>query len=221
MQRRLRLLVADPAAFFETASPSAVTSAGVLATVAFTCLGVFGPVLSLLRSPVIPDEAVFDAFPPIRYATADWGVSLPGIVGVLLAVLLVGPILVWLAFTTLFYLLSWPIADERGVGHTAGLVAWGFAPQLIANAVAVAVLAVAFPAEPTELWGLGVTVPARIYASPPAFDPLFAAVTAVGVGCTLWSGYLWAHALAVARGLTLRQAIGVVTVPTILVLGPI
>ncbi len=221
MRSRLRRLVADPAAFFETASPSAAASAGVLAAVAFTCLGVLGPVLSLLRSPVIPDEAVFDAFPPIRYATAEWGVSLPGVVGVLLAVLLVGPMLVWLAFTALFYLLSWPVADERGFGTTAGLVAWGFAPQLVANVAAVAVLAVAFPASPTEIWGLGVTVPARIYASPPSFDPLFAAVTAVGVGCTLWSGYLWAHALAVARGLTLRQGIAVVIVPTVLVLGPI
>ncbi|SEQ85608.1 hypothetical protein [Natrinema salaciae] len=99
MDSHLRRLVVDPAAFFERASPSTSASAGVLVAVGIVCLGAFQPVLSLLRSPVIPDEAVFDAFPPIRYVTAGWDVSLPGAVGLLLGglfavptILVLGPI---------------------------------------------------------------------------------------------------------------------------------
>ncbi|WP_408959863.1 YIP1 family protein [Natrinema sp. 74] len=221
MDGRMRQLVVDPASFFDAASPSLSQSAGVPAALSAVCLGVIPPVLALLRSPVISDAAVFDAFPPIRYATAGWEVSLPGVVGVLVGTLIAEPIVAWIVFAALFYLLSWPIARERGFGRTVRLVAWGFAPQLVANVCVLAVLAVKFPATPTEIWGLGVTVPARIYAYPLESEPLFVAVNAVGVLCTLWSGYLWAHAVAAARGLTVRRGLAVVAVPTVLVLGPI
>ncbi|QCC58681.1 YIP1 family protein [Natrinema thermotolerans] len=221
MTGRLRRLLIEPAAFFDAESPSLSRSGGVLLAVGVVSLGIVPPVVSLLRSPVIPDDVVLDAFPSLRYVTTGWEVSVPGVVGLLVGALLAMPVLFCLLFAALFYLLSWPVASERGFGRTAGLVAWGFVPQLVANVPAIAALLVAFPSTPTEVWALGMTVPARVYASPPAFDPLFATVTAVGVICTLWSGYLWAHAVAAARGLSLRQAIAVVTVPTILVLGPI
>ena len=221
MDGRLWQLLVDPAAFFDADVPPLSQSVGVLIATGAVCLGVLPPVLSLLESPVIPDEVVFDAFPPLRYVTAGWAVSVPGIVGVLLAAVLAVPLVAWIAFAALFYLLSWPIASESGVDRTVSLVAWGFVPQLLANGITLAALLAAFPATPTESWRIGVTVPARIYASPPAFEPLFAAATVVGVGCTLWSGYLWAHAIAAARGLTLRQGLAVVAVPTILVAGPI
>lgn len=221
MNGRLRRLLLEPAAFFDGESPSLSRSGGVLLAVGVVSLGVLPPVVSLLRSPVIPDDVVFDAFPTLRYVTTGWEVSLPGVVGLLVGVLLAVPVLACLLFAALFYLLSWPLASERGFGRTAALVAWGFVPQLFANVPAIAALLVAFPSTPTEIWGLGMTVPARVYVLPPAYDPLFAAVAAVGVICTLWSGYLWAHAVAAARGLSLRRAIAVVAVPTILVLGPI
>ncbi|MFD1565454.1 YIP1 family protein [Haloarchaeobius amylolyticus] len=221
MGGRLRKLLVDPAAFFDAEAPALSQSVGVLIATGAACLGVIPPVLSLLESPVIPDEVVFDAFPPIQYVTADWAVSIPGIVGVLLAAVLAVPLVAWIAFAALFYLLSWPIATESGFDRTTSLVAWGFVPQLLASGVTLVALFVAFPSTPTEIWRIGVTIPARIYASPPGFDPPFAATTVVGVGCTLWSGYLWAHAVAAARGLTLRQGLAVVAVPTLLVLGPV
>lgn len=184
-------------------------------------LGVLPSVLSLLRSPLIPDDAVFDVFPTLRYVTSGWEVSIPGTVAILSGTLIAGPFLIWLAFSALFYVFSWPLASERGFGRTARYVAWGFGPQFVVNVLAVAVLVVTFPSTPTEIWGVGVTVPARIYVSPPTFDPRFAVVNAVGIACTLWSGYLWAHAVAAARGLTLRRGIAVVAVPTVLVFGPI
>ena len=221
MDSRLWHLVVDPAAFFDADAPALSQSIGVLIATGAVCLGVLPPVLSLLESPVIPDEVVFGAFPPIQYVTAEWAVSLPGIVGLLLVAVLAVPMVAWIAFAALFYLLSWPVASEDGFGRTVSLVAWGFVPQLLASAVTLAALGVAFPATPTEIWRLGLTPPARLYASPPGFDPLFAATTVIGVGCTLWSGYLWAHAVAAARGLTLRQGLAVVAVPTVLVVGPI
>ncbi|MFC4246224.1 YIP1 family protein [Natribaculum luteum] len=221
MDGRLQRLLADPARFFETASPSLSRSASVPAAIGVLCLGVFPPVQSLLRSPMIPDEEVLGAFPPIRYATAGWEVSLPGLFGIILATLIVGPAFFWLVYTAIFHVLSWPVASERGFGRTAALVAWGFVPLLFGNVVVLALLLVAFPATPTELWSVGVTLPARIYALPP--DPGLAFVVANGFSilCTLWSGYLWAHAVAVARGVTFRQAIVVVAVPVVLSLGPI
>lgn len=221
MVGRLRRLLVDPAGFFAVESPSYSQSVGVLMATAAACLGVIPSTLSLLRSPVIPDETVFGAFPPIQYVTAGWEVSIAGIVGILVGALIAEPVIAWLAFAALFYALSWPIATESGFGRTARFVAWGFVPQFVANVCTLAVLLVAFPAIPTEIWGIGVTVPARIYALPPAFDPLFAAANAVAVFCTLWSGYLWAHAVAAARGLTVRQGLAVVAVPTVLVVGPI
>ncbi|ELZ18705.1 YIP1 family protein [Natrinema limicola] len=221
MDSRLWQLLVDPAAFFDAEVPPLSQSVGVLIATGAMCLGVIPPVLSLLESLVIPDEVVFDALPPIRYVVSGWEVSIPGLVAILLVSVLAVPLVAWIAFAALFYLLSWPIASESGVDRTVSLVAWGFVPQLLANGVTLAALLAAFPAMPTESWRIGVTVPARLYASPPAFEPLFAAATVVGVGCTLWSGYLWAHAIAAARGLTLRQGLAVVAGPTILVVGPI
>ncbi|WP_254522007.1 YIP1 family protein [Natrinema caseinilyticum] len=221
MASRLRHLLFDPAAFFDREPPALSRSAGVLVAIGVLCLGVVPPALSLLRSPVIPDSVVFDAFPPIRYVTAGWDVSVPGIVGLIAATLVAEPLIAWLAFTAVFYLLSWPVAGERGFGRTVRFVAWGFVPQFVANVVALVVLSLRFPATPTEIWSLGITVPARIYAFPPATDPLFVAANAAAVCCTVWSGFLWAHAVSAARGVSLRREAAVVVVPTVLVLGPI
>ncbi|TMT85278.1 hypothetical protein E2L06_01125 [Haloterrigena sp. H1] len=221
MDGRLRQLLVDPAAFFDAEAPALSQSVGVLIATEAVCLGVLPPVLSLLESPVVPDEVVFDAFPPIQYVMSGWEVSIPGIVAILLVAVLALPLIAWIAFTAVFYLLSWPIASESGFDRTASLIAWGFVPQLLASGVTLVALVAAFPATPIELWRIGVTIPARLYASPPGFDPLFAVTAVVGVGCTLWSGYLWAHAIAAARGVTLRQGLAVVAVPTILVVGPI
>jgi len=221
MDGRLRQLLVDPAAFFDAEAPALSQSVGVLIATGAVCLGVVPPVLSLLESPVVPDKVVFDAFPPVQYVMSGWEVSIPGIVAILLVAVLALPLIAWIAFTAVFYLLSWPIASESGFDRTASLIAWGFVPQLLASGVTLVALVAAFPATPIELWRIGVTIPARLYASPPGFDPLFAATAVVGVGCTLWSGYLWAHAVAAARGVTLRQGLAVVAVPTVLVVGPI
>ncbi|QLG50032.1 YIP1 family protein [Natrinema halophilum] len=215
-----RLLV-DPSTFFESDSLTLSQSVGFLVAIGVLCLGVLPPTISLLESPVIPDEVVFGAFPPIRYVTFGWEASIPGIVGILGGALIAEPLVAWVAFSVLFYTLSWPVANERGFCRTARCVAWGFVPQFVANVLALVVLFATFPSTPTEIWGIGVTIPARIYVSPPTVGPLAAAVSAVGIVCTLWSGYLWAHAVAAARGLTLRQGATVVAVPTVLVLGPI
>lgn len=211
----LRRALFDPEGFFEEASPSPQSSVGVVLAVGVTTLGLFPGVLTLVRSPAFPEDVILEAFPPLRYAAAGAEVSLPGIFAVLVASLVLMPLLVWTVYGGLFHLLSWPIATAGGVGRTLRLVAWGFLPQIAGSLVVVAALLVAFPDAPTGLWGVGATLPARVHVTPPGFHPVFTPANGVATLCTLWSGYVWAHAVAAARGVSLRGAAAVVAVPVL------
>lgn len=221
MSRSVRSLLLDPGEFFETASPSTRRSTAVPVAMGVVCLGLFGPFRSILRSPEVPREEILEAFPAVQYATTGAEVSIPGVYGIVFGTLLVSPVLFWLLFAAVFYALSWPIAADRGFGRTARLVAWGYVPLLFGNLVALAALLATIPAEPADVWSMLLTPPGRLYVSPPSPGVAFHAVNAIGVGCQLWSGYLWAHAVAAAREISLRQGLAVVALPVVLTVGPI
>jgi hypothetical protein len=214
-------LFTDPEQFFASRTPSVWQSSLVLAAIGVIGLGLLPPIVALVQSPLIPDGRVLNALPIVSYATSSGTVSVPGVYALIAAMVLVLPSLSWLLLSVVFYGLSWPVASERGFRAVAAGVGAGFVPLLVGNALTVAVTLLAFPGTPAQLWGIGMTIPGRVYVLPPDMGPLFLAVNAVGIGCALWAGYLWTHALRRTRGLSTRQAVAVVALPVLLTIGPL
>lgn len=221
MNESLRQLLFDPEAFFETGTPSLRIGAVVPVALGVLSLGVFPLFLALLRSPEVPEEAILEAFRPIRYATTGFEVSLPGAYGIFLVTLFVAPLVYWLAYAVVYHVLSWPVADRGGLGSTAAAIGVGFFPLLLANVVVVAALLVTYPSAPETVWVFGFSPPAQLYAFPPDPGPFFTGLNVLTSLCALWTGYIWLHALAAVRGITLRQSLVIVAVPVVFTLGPL
>ena len=214
-------LVTDLRQSFESRAPTLWQSSLLLVAVGIVGLGLLPPIVALVQSPLIPDDRVLNALPVVSYATTNGIVSIPGVYALLAAMLLVIPILSWLLFAAVFYGLSWPVATERGFRELLAAIGVGFVPLLIGNVFTVAVTLLTFPSTPAQLWGLGMTIPGRVYVIPPEMGAVFFLVNAVGIGCALWAGYLWAHALKRTRGLSSRQALAVIAIPVLLTIGPL
>ncbi len=163
----VRTLLADPAAFYSNGTPRLRDGALAPLLLGVLSLGLFPLFLALLRSPEVPEDTILDAFAPVRYATANFEVSIPGAYGVFLLTLFIAPLFYCVAYTLFYYALSWPVADERGLAETAAALGVAFLPLLLANVVVIAVLLGTYPRSPETVWAFGFSPPAQLYASLP------------------------------------------------------
>lgn len=193
MLSALQRAVTQPASFFEheARDPGVRRPATVVAFVA---------VLGLLSAiPVF--QATLSALPPEASAFAAIGIAIGAIAGLL------GPFVVWLVYTALFYLLSLVFDGTGEFRDLFAVVGWGFAPRVISSLVGTVILFVVFS-------GTDFSDPAQVQQFQRSFptSPLGLTSQGVSVLVSLWSAWIWTHAVANARGLTVRQAAIVVGV---------
>lgn len=218
MYQAIRRVLARPGEYFERDGLSSTRSVAIVVFLAFVSVGLLPAIIALLRawSDIFP--GILEVLPLVEYASGESAVAVPGIFLFSAAMMVLFPLIAWVAYTLVFHALSWPVATEGSIRRTHVFVAWGFLPQLVASLVTLAGVALTFPGSANRLWSLGVTFPARTYAMQADPGPILFTTNAVGALCTLWSAYIWMHALATARGMTRRQAAGVVAGPILLTL---
>lgn len=168
------------------------------------------------------DLGAIEAVPTVRYALGTTAVAVPGDLAGTVGVVFAGPLVVWMGFGVAFHLLSWVAATEGSLGRTLAYTSWGFLPQVLASLLTLGAITVTFSGSLAPVRVAAVTLPARTVFQQAGATPLLLAVNAAGVACTVWSGYVWMHAVRAARGLTRRQAVAVVAplVAASLLLGP-
>jgi len=193
-------LAVDPASFFErrAADPSLRGPAAVVAVIAL--LGAVAALAITVRT--------LGSFPA--------GSGAIGAVSTVVAAgtALVTPFVVWLVYAAVFYGLSLLVDGDGSFRTLFTLVGWGFLPRVVA--VAVDLLATGYVLAtgrfPTDL-----TDPGAVQSGL-ATDPVMLAASAVGWLLLLASAYLWTHAVAAGRSLSVRRAALCVAPPVALAL---
>ena len=122
---------------------------------------------------------------------------------------LVSVLVAWTVYAAVFYAISAFFDGDGGFATLMKFVGWGYLPGVASAAVTAVVQFVLYsgreiPADPQAM--------ARLTRSVQA-DPLFLAATAFGILVTLYQGYIWSHAVAVARDLDRRDALVTAAVP--------
>lgn len=178
--------------------------------------GLRGPVLIVLAVGVL---GLLSAVPSLLLVLRGIPAEARAIVGAGLAIGaifgLVGPFVVWLLYAIVFYAISMVFDGAGSFRDLFVLTGWGFLPRILGAAVSAVVMFVV----------VGTTAAPESAEAMAAFnrqlqsDPLVRASTVVGIAITLWSGYLWTHAVAAARGLSLREAAITVGVPLLVSIG--
>lgn len=178
--------------------------------------GLRGPVLIVLAVGVL---GLLSAVPSLLLVLRGIPAEARAIVGAGLAIGaifgLVGPFVVWLLYAIVFYAISMVFDGTGSFRDLFVLTGWGFLPRILGAAVSAVVMFVV----------VGTTAAPETAEAMAAFnrqlqsDPLVRASTVVGIAITLWSGYLWTHAVAAARGLSLREAAITVGVPLLVSIG--
>lgn len=200
MSTALREALTRPASFFPREAEDPGLRGPVMVVAVVALVGLLGSV------PVF--RAVLGAVPAGAEPFVVVGLAVGAVVG------LAGPFVVWLVYTLLFYGLSVLFVGEGSFRDLFVLVGWGFAPSVVSGVVGAAVLFVLVSggeaSDPQQAQQLAQSVTA---------SPLGLLDRAVGLAMTLWSAWVWTHAVAAARDLSVRDAavcVGVVVVAGIL-----
>lgn len=129
------------------------------------------------------------------------------VIGAMVA--LVVPFAVWLVYALVFYVVSL-MFDGRGEFKTLFvLIGWGFLPRILGSTVSIVVAFIALGGVPPPEYAQ----PAHQLQSPLRSDPLVRGASVFDILITLWSAYIWTHAVATTRDLTLREAAATVGIP--------
>lgn len=187
MLAALREVLTDPESFFEAEAddPGLLGPAAVVVAVAVVGL--------LAALPVL--RATLGAVPAGAGAFVAVGLAFGAVVA------LVTPFVVWLVYAGLFTLLSIPLDGDGEFRAVFALVGWGFAPRVLSGAVDglltfLWVQDVDF-SDPEAVQGAGQAL---------ATEPLGIASQAFGILMTLWAAWIWTHAVAASRDLSVRRA---------------
>lgn len=194
-------VLTDPQAFFAGRGDDPGLGGPALVVLVVGLLGLLSAVPTLLL--------VLRGVPPGAQGIVGVGLAIGAVFG------LVGPFIVWLLYAIVFYALSIAFGGEGEFRELFALTGWGFLPRILGAAVSAIVLFVVIG---------GVSAPEsaeamRGFQQQLQSNPLVRASTVVGIGVTLWSGYIWTHAVATARELAVRQAAVVVGIPVALSIG--
>jgi len=188
----------DPETFFQERQPDPNLLGPVLVVLLVGVLGLVSVVPSLL---VLLRDVPSEAQPVIGA-----GLAIGAVFG------LVGPFVVWLIYALLFYGISSLFDGAGSFRQLFVLTGWGFLPRILGAAISAVVLFVA-------LGDLSAPQSAEALTSfqqELQTHSLVRASSLVGIGITLWSGYIWTHAVAVSREISLRRAGVTVGIPVVL-----
>lgn len=197
----LQTALTDPESFFdrEAVDPSLRGPIVIVSVVALTGL--------LSSLPVF--QAIMDAVPEAASAFVLIGLVVGAVIG------LVGPFVVWLLYALLFYGLSAIFGGEGEFRDVFVLIGWGFAPNILSGIVGGVVTFFLVSrgdfSDPQQV---------QQFARSASTGPLGLLNRGFSLLMTLWSAWIWTHAVAAARNLTLRDAaisVGIVVLAGILV----
>lgn len=197
----LREATTDPASFFDHEADDPELRGPALVVVLVAVIGLLSSV------PVF--RALFGTVPPGAGPFVLVGLVVGAVIG------LVTPFVIWLVYALLFYGLSALFGGEGSFRDLFRLVGWGFAPSAVSALVGGLV----------TVWlvsGVDFSNPqqAQQFAQAMKTDPLGLFHWGVSLLTTLWSAWMWSHAVGAARGLSRRDAwvsVGVVVLAGVLV----
>lgn len=188
-------VLTDPQAFFADRGDDPGLRGPALVVLVVGVLGLLSAVPTLLL--------VLRGVPPAARGIVGVGLAIGAVFG------LVGPFVVWLLYAIVFYALSMVFGGEGEFRELFALTGWGFLPRVLGAAVSAVVLfvVVGSVSAPESAEAM------RAFQQQLQSHPLVRASTVVGIGISLWSGYIWTHAVATARNLPVRRAAATVGLP--------
>lgn len=201
MLSALQRAVTQPASFFRTESRDPGLLQPALVVGAIAVVGVIGSIPTIL--------AVFEALPAGAGVFAAVGFAIGGVFG------LITPFITWLIVAVLFFIGTLVVGGDGSFRDLFALVGWGFAPRVIASVVG-AIVSFVFVSgtdfsDPQQASQLSQMV---------ATSTIGLVSQGVSVVTYLWAGWIWTHAVANARDVSVRKAglvVGVVVLLAILV----
>lgn len=207
----LTTVLVHPNAFYEQRdeSPSLLYPAVIVGT-----LGLLGSISSVL---------VLFAFGGGLPEGAQPSFAVWAIVG--LGAAFISPFISWLLYAIVFQVISYFFDGEGAFRETVVLSGWGFLPKIIGGLLSIGATFVVTQRVPSsDATGIRVIVPdgpqaMQQFSQQIQNDPVFQAVSVIGIALTLWSGYIWLFAVKHARNLSRNQALITVAILVLISIG--
>lgn len=194
-------VLTNPGQFFQQRQQDPALRGPAIVVLAVGVLGLLSAVPSL--------RTVFESVPAEARGLVGVGLVIGALFG------LVGPFVGWLLYALAFYAISLAFGGAGEFRDLFALTGWGFLPRVLGAAVSAVVLIVAIGSvPPPETASAMADFQSRLQS-----NPLVRASNLVGILVTLWSGYIWTHAVATARDLPVRSAAITVAIPLVLSIG--
>lgn len=191
-------VLTDPATFFRDRRADPNLLGPTLVVLLVGVLGLLSAIPSLLL--------VLRGIPAEAEPFIGVGLAIGAVFG------LVGPFVVWLIYALVFYGISIAFGGSGSFRQLFVLTGWGFLPRVLGAAISAVVLFIAIGdvAAPQTAEAM------RTFSQELQTHPLVRASSLISIVIALWSGYIWTHAVAVSRELSLRQAAVTVGLPVLL-----
>lgn len=190
-------VLTDPEEFFAERADDPALRGPALVVLVVGVLGLLSAVPVLLL--------VLRGVPSGARAIVGAGLAIGAVFG------LVGPFVVWLLYAIVFYAISIAFDGTGTFRELFALTGWGFLPRVLGAAISAVVLFVAIGSVGTPESAEAM----RQFGQQLRTSPLVRASTVVGIAITLWSAYVWTHAVAAARDLSVRAAAVTVGIPVL------
>ena len=203
MVSSILLLFTDPDGFFRRD----MMEWSDLKTPAFIVLiaGIIGAASAYLVS-----RTMLQIFPG-NLQTATGLVAVVGVAGAI-----VGIFLAWVAYTTVFHVISMLFMGKGTFAGTLAVVGYGFLPTIIGSLIGLLLFWYYLP----TLQVGPVSDVMDIQSATTAFThaPVFQMVSMIGIIFLLWSANIWVYGLRYSRGISLRHAVMTVAMPVVVLI---
>jgi hypothetical protein len=203
MVSSILLLFTDPDGFFRRE----MMEWSDLKTPAFIVLiaGIIGAASAYLVS-----RTVLQIFPG-NLQTATGLVAVVGVAGAIVWIFLA-----WVAYTTVFHVISMLFMGKGTFAGTLAVVGYGFLPTIIGSLIGLLLFWYYLP----TLQVGPVSDVMDIQSATTAFThaPVFQMVSMIGIIFLLWSANIWVYGLRYSRGISLRHAVMTVAMPVVVLI---
>jgi len=184
----LTTIVTDPAEFYARDPQSTDLVSAALIVLATAVASTLGTLYAM--------SLVLGRFPSTVRAFAFLGSAVSILSG------LFGTVLVWIAVSGTFYLLSAAFTDTGEFRDLVAAVGWGFVPALFSALLGSGAAIYVFSQLSLPTVGDGIAATLRSAGD----HPLIVFANALGVAFTLWQGVIWFFAIKHVRALSAREA---------------
>jgi len=203
MVSSILLLFTDPDGFFRRE----MMEWSDLKTPAFIVLiaGIIGAASAYLVS-----RTMLQIFPG-NLQTATGLVAVVGVAGAIVWIFLA-----WVAYTTVFHVISMLFMGKGTFAGTLAVVGYGFLPTIIGSLIGLLLFWYYLP----TLQVGPVSDVMDIQSATTAFThaPVFQMVSMIGIIFLLWSANIWVYGLRYSRGISLRHAVMTVAMPVVVLI---